>query len=579
MIFFDRLFPNKVAKIFLFFIVLFTILFSVHFQIVKTDPLLNYDDFSVVAPMNQVSTLHDYAILVKQNKILDRQPIRDFSFWVDYQIQKLTSFSIHHLTSLLIWSGIAVLLFYIFLLENISHAHAAIFVTLYTFHPSLTIAVSWVSARKHLLSTLFILGSTYLFIKYFKSSKKNLQFLITPSYTSIFLIAFFYLLSCLSQPINIAWPFWALLYCLYNQWPVQNKVLKNKIIFLFILLLLILIATALVNFHYYNDLYAERTSGISKFMSSDDNQISYKFLAIGASFFQTILPIWPTPSSYYPGSFKTIIGLMLFVIFLLIIFRNKDKPKRHELFLWLFFAALPLIVINAKMTNILGSDTYLLIPAVGIYMIFVRLFPINFYTKITSLAFIVFFIFNSNLVSHSFSSSKELWLMAQDNEESPIVIKNLAHAYLEEKDYKKSFELAVRVMDWNPSLPGFDIIYSSSLYNLPDMPDEQKIIWLDKALKIRPTSPYIKYYLSNIYFRQMNWNKADFYMRDISPEEYSLFGQHLSSVAADFFHRCQKASTIPLGQCSSLLEKIKSTNNATWNQELYSKHTKEILNI
>ena len=493
----------------------------------------------------------------KNGIIFDRQPIRDLSFWFDFQIKNFFNLSIFHAHNLIIW--ILILIFFYQILETISVNKKLnyILVCLYAYHPCLTVAVSWLSARKHLLSELYILAATYFFLK----SRKDLN------YKKISLIVFLYLLSCLSSPINIAWPVWLITYYIFIE-----KQKNRKILILTSALLGITLFIYILNTNYYNTIYLSQTQGITKYITNlDENLIALRINSIGASFFQSICPIWPTPAGYYPGSFKNIIGISLLVIFCFMIHKYTQKSKNKELWTWFLFSILPILVMNIKVTNLMGMDTYLLIPTLGIYVIISKILQENKWIYILSGCIFIFYIYNSHQVSYAFESEEKIWLLAQKNEETPHVIKSLAGIYLEKKDFAKSFELSIRLLAWNPNLQNTDILiaYSINEYNI--LSDNDKINYLNKALEKIPNGIYLNYLISKLYARENKWGLAFEHMMRINPKDFHSFNPKTSAVTGEFVYFCQKVEGVKSIRCQKIKEKIKEANLNLWNEEQYKK--------
>lgn len=562
--------PRWIPKTILFFLMLFAALFFTHINLVSNDLLQDYDDQIVVKPMANVITFSDYQVKLKSAEIYDRQPVRDLSFWIDYQFQKKIKLSIFHFHNLIIWFGITILFFYILIYEQISRLTSAFIVTLYAFHPCLTTAVSWVSARKHLLSTFFILSATLVFLKAFKTGKKDFQI----SSISILSISVLYFLSCFSQPINIMWPLWAFCFYFFN----KKNPSRKRFVILFALLFGISLLAYFINNQYYSTTYLIQSGGASKYVSATENELSLKILSVGASFFQIICPIWPTPASYYAGDTRNIVGVILLVLFGYYLFKTSTKKKRNEIYGWAIFSILPLFVMNVRVTNILGSDTYILIPTLGVYILVARTIKPNRWHYLAFSVLILFFVFTSNQVSNSWKSRKELWEYAHKNNETPTILKGLAAVYLLEKQYDLSFQYAAKLLKWNSSqMPGSDVIYVNSLSHLANVSAAEKIRLLEEGLKMAPASAVIKYTLAINYAHQKKWDLALKHMRAISAEDFKVFEEKIGNVSAEFYYYCLKVNNMKNESCSFIPEKIKKINSKIWNETQYNIKLGELL--
>jgi hypothetical protein len=200
---------NLITKRFdiLLFITLSLVIFFFQKDLIFNDPILNYDDHRLLDPLYQLNSLDPihYIELVKSGKILDVQPLRDLTFSLDIKIKSLTGFGTHHLQNSVIWIIIIFLFQELLGLLKITNPVKSVFLVLYGLNPCFWNAVCWISGRKHLLSTLFILLSTNIFLK---EIKKDNGFKLS----AILKIITLFILSCSSQPINIGWPIFILLF-------------------------------------------------------------------------------------------------------------------------------------------------------------------------------------------------------------------------------------------------------------------------------------------------------------------------------------------------------------------------------
>jgi hypothetical protein len=447
----------------------------------------------------------------------------------------------------------------------------------YAFHPCLTNALCWISARKHLLSTFYILAASVWFISFCKTKQtKNILIL----FFSITCICFLYLLACFSQPINIAWPIWCACYYYIHIQHDSKEPLQKYFLLLMSLLFTILFLTYFINNQYYSSTYINQTIGQPKYIDNQNNLFSYKILAIGASFFQLILPLWPTPSSYYPGSYKNLIGLVLFIISLFAIYKISNIDFKKHILTWVLFALLPLMVMNFKLTNIFGSDTYLLIPVLGCYTIFALIFSqiklpqLNylwiklFYVSMGTM--LIFYFYNSNQVSKSWETEKSLWTLAQQNEETPVVLKNLANYYLSQKNYEASFELAEKMWNWNPALRDADHLYAMAVYFHPKFTIENKIILLNKALIQTPRSAWLKYFIASLYASKQQWLQSYELMQTIQPIEFIIFSNEISVITADYIFFCKNSKIQLLDKCAKIQSELSNLHSNVWNESVFS---------
>jgi hypothetical protein len=565
-------------KTLVFFILIFAALMVVHHDLIRKDPLLDYDDDIVVMPMATVTSVGEYLAKVQSGEILDRQPVRDLSLWWDYQVEKFSGFSVHHLHNVLLWFCTAVFFFAVLGELAIPLTLRFFLVALFAFHPCLTEAVAWATARKHILSALFTLIATWCLLKSLKQEKLAGGVSTGREWKFLSGMILSYGLACFSQPINLGFFVWAILMIAFSWREIPAKSWWRRLLLLS-LFAGIFLATFAINYHYYNYFYLEQSYGVGKFtqMKGDlVSQSSFPILALGASYFQILIPIWPTPSSYYPGSARNLWGMMLLVLSLYAIYK---ASLRRKLVLWVLFAALPLLTVTVKMTNIFGSDTYLIISVAGVYLIIAHFIPQNKYTKY-AYAFlsglVVFFIYSSYQVAQSWISEKELWSFASQNEETPNTVKKMSHLYFLEKNYGKSFEQAIKLWDWNPFMSQADLVYGRAIYFYPQFSIVEKIEWLNRALKKMPYSIWLKYFLSSVYASQHHWSLAYQQLSQLELKDFQTFRGELSGVAAEYHYFCLKGSSRKKEECDSILVSISQKYEKIWKKSQFEKRWEEL---
>lgn len=562
---------------YLFFIIIFLSLFFIHSEIITKDPLLNYDDNYVVSPMQHVTGVKDYISKIKSGEIYDLQPIRDVSFYLDFKIKKILHISPHHFINLIIWMSILIFLFLLLTMQSVSPPIAYVLVSLYAFHPCFANALLWATARKHLLSTSFTLFATY-FILTTTASNSNKD--NGPSNKQIFLISLFYFLSCFSQPINILWPIWVLALIAFHYKDSYKKLFNSRWLIMFSLLTMTLLTCAILNYFYYTTVYVQQ-SGLTKFIENADNQISFKLLIVGRSFWQAIIPFWSTPTSYYPGSVLNILGIILTVIVTWAIYKTKKKI----LFIWLLFSVLPILVITMNVTNIFGSDTYILNTGIGVFIIFGII--INDYSSklhqrffqycslLAALLLLLIFIYTTSQISTSWLSDYSLFERASNSEATPLNLKNYIQNLLKNGEYKKSFALANQLIDWDPEGNNVDSIYLLSVYKYPDLNNQDKISLLENKNFIYKDSPWLKYYLASLYASQKNFQKSNEIIESISESALLRFKEDSPVVLAEFIYFCHMANK----NCLTIKNKftlVKKLSKPKWDEQKFQTRLKSL---
>ncbi len=290
---------------------------------------------------NTHSPLH-YLQNLLQFKTLDFQPLRDISLGLDLFLFNQYDLNTFILQNLLWWLGCVLVIQKILrkFFPDFSAKSILLATLIFAIYPIFIPTLAWGMARKHILCFFFTLLATHELL-----TKRN-----------VFYISLFYLLATLSQPIGILWPVWALSYLyFYEPQDVQN----SKKIFLSLGMILVTMIT--INTFYYRIsetflvLYPSKTS--TSFILGD------KLLAFGHYTFQIFFPYFQS-LNYSLGRPFTLMGLILLVIFVAISYKYSQSKK---ILLWLLFALLPLIVITTLPQMM--SDTYLLLPALGVFIV------------------------------------------------------------------------------------------------------------------------------------------------------------------------------------------------------------------
>lgn len=455
------------------------------------DPLLQRDDNILIDPLREVLSLGDYVKLIREGKIWDIQPLRDLSFYLNIIIEKYFGFGGFHLLNFMFF--ILMSLSFYNLLKTLKIIEGRLWITaLFICHPIIQTYMFWVSSRKHLLSTLFILLATNEILK----KKNRLKPLI------------YYFLSLLSQPINILWPSFKLADC-SNYKEIKNK-LKNLWLYIFVMLTM-----GFVNFYYYSIIYNQSDEKYLKFQSGFLEGFRTSLLGLGRSFAQIFFPLKISPI-YYLGSVLNIFGLLFLVLFSFFVYKAKIKNKS----LWTVFIISPLIVIYARMTNVFVSDTYLSIPLIGVLIFFGEFFKNHFkkaYTKIVVIIFCLFLFFQSFNYSKAWQDDFSLWEYAYSTEKTPQVLLNYGSELLKKEKYIEAFEVAKILFEWDKGRRHLPLLLSKSLYKLEELRPEKKVNLFEKYYL---DNPWYNYYYGAFLASMGNWNMAcDFYLRGLKRKE------------------------------------------------------------
>jgi hypothetical protein len=537
----------------------FGLILFIQYPLIVSDPILTYDDQVLVTPL--FSGLYpwrfSYYQAIFHSGIWDVQPVRDLSYSLDYFLNYFFNLKTFHLQNLLIWIGICYLFNRILLQLKIRFNLRISILILCLFYPIFWISVSWISARKHLLSAFFILISTLKVIES-KTKNENLSFLNQSK------IALAYLAACFSQPINIFWP----LFFIYS---FKNELKKYRILILSILGTGLI--TGIINLYYYSKIYP-LILNIPKFAASSDEHFSLKILGFSRSLFQIFIPFWATPTPYYQGSPQNILGIFFLTLTIWSLIKTRDSLIRS----FLIFSLLPLVVIFTQSTNIFGSDTYLIIPGFGFFII-ISLF-LNKKKIISNKTFsIIFFpylvscIYSCRVISLSNLNVKDLFYRAYQIEPTPFNLRTLLRETFKAKDYKNSKTYAMQLIQWDPYGPFNDNLFSSIVFSLPNIKDEEKIKILKNTLTTHKDLSWTTYNLAAIYAKNGYFQKSFELLNNLQTNDFYDFNEYLTEVMIDYLYFCKHSKN----NCTHVLNSIETLRlNKNWNEKKFEKRIKEL---
>jgi hypothetical protein len=459
---------------FIFFFVLFGSFFYLYFDYFREDPLLGRDDNLLVVPMMDIVSVKDYFQKVSNNTILDVQPIRDLTFWLNIKLRYLFGFSFFHLTNYVIFCFLIFLVFNLFEILFQNKYFPYVFSLLFAVHPIMVSSVGWVSARKHSLATLFILFSIIDFLKNKNLSLKS---------------CIFYVLSMLSHQIYCLFPLW-----IYVVSKIKGINLNKTKYLLMIFLGGIILAVAFYKTFLLNQgniVYGEKFSyfsNLSRFVLS----ISRSFVLI---FFPRVIA-----AAYYQGSIWNLVGIPVGVIFIFALFRNKLIVTRS--YTWLSLTILSFLPTVIAFVH----ETYLYLLLICSLVITAFCFE-SFQeglrkkiSKIIGFCFLVFFVLKTISVSPIWMSNARLWHYSYLNEKSPYNAIILS-------GYVKNEKTSIELLTWAAEY--FDFAYNAELipfftfkiYHTPKLSREEKIRIFKKH--------YLPHHIFNTYLALLNMQGKD----------------------------------------------------------------------
>lgn len=484
--------------------------------------------------------------MIEDGKILDVQPVRDFSYALDFLIESLTDVSFHHLQNFIIWILILIMLQKLMIHFDVCYKISLLTVSLFGLNPCFWNTVCWISGRKHLLSALFILGATLCLVGGLK--KNSLGFLKATCIILLNLLAIF------SHPINVGWCIFLTVYVLIT----KGKAGVFKQLYLILGVGCTSLFCVIVNYIYYSSVYVKAT-GHEKFSLEFDQEMSLRILSWGRAFFQIILSYWPVATPYYPGSYQNLFGLIFLTVICFVVYKVKDK----RLLSLLVYASLPLLVVTSKMTNIFGSDTYLISSGIGLYAIAAILLT-KFFERpkvnqkqilivyfILGINFVVFTLL-SREVSKSFQSSLNLFERSYETEPTPFNLRGYALELNKNNNYEKALEKMLFLLSWETYGKQNDLLFSTIIFNHKAWTPLEKIRILSSAYESNKNLVWVRYYISVLYASQNEPKKGIQTMNSLTAKDFSENGEKFKEVSRSFLHLCKEMNL----SCSDLELKI-----------------------
>lgn len=453
--------------------------------ILKTEILVR-DDRWLTAPLQNVHSLGDWWALIRSGNLPDFQPMRDLSYWLDWQVAgAMGTGPYFHLTNILIWWAILFLVWKIvlgifsgpeFRGLPVGVAPAAILVLLMAIHPVAVEPVAWVSGRKHLLSLLFTLIATRL----------TLLGPVTMPRAALIVAAF--AAGTLSQPINVLWPLWAVVFMITNETAAKAPIHRATMTFFAACLILITLAATAINMTVYQgvtwfdfqltphaEIYGKKLGGFRW------DEIDLSLLAVGRYFFNLLLP-FKIAHRYSPGSWANLAGLLMIPLACWAGWRL-DKGRR-TFWLWSLYAALPVVVVTAQLSDIFVADSYAFAALPGFLIASGVLIAQKTFKKLPVRWFVAavmgMALAQSILLSRSWLSAESLWQRSQAVEETPDSLYFTAGYLLNSGQHDESLARAKRLLVLSPGSGKTIRLYAFAVCDHPQMNRGEKLVQLDQ---------------------------------------------------------------------------------------------------
>ena len=283
-------------------------------------------------------------------------PVTWLSHMLDYEFYGLEPFG-HHLTSLLFHIINTLLLFGVLLKMTGALWRSGLVAILFALHPLNVESVAWVSERKNVLSTFFLLLTLWAYVKYV--DKKNAG--------NYLLVVLFLALGLMSKPMIVTLPFVLLL---LDFWPLKrfSEARPTRLILEKVPLFILLIGSCVATF------IAQRSGGAIR--SSEFSSLYFRIANALVSYFDYLRNmLWPSGLSVFyphPGNALPIwkplaCTIVLVVVTIWVVKEIRRAPYLAVGWFWYLGTLVPVIGI-VQVGEQAMADRYTYVPLIGIFI-------------------------------------------------------------------------------------------------------------------------------------------------------------------------------------------------------------------
>jgi hypothetical protein len=308
----------------IFFYLILLAYFFIYIQIIKNKESFYLDDSALIDPILKLKNLKN---ILFSKQTIDLQPLRDISYWIDYQVGLIfPQINAFKLTNVIIWALGCIQIRWIFkwYLESIfkitNRLYYEFLFAIFLLSPTASFSIGWASSRKHLLAFLFISIATNVLIRNFFSKRFMNVILILSLMASL-----------LSHPIYSMWWIWAIFIVYQIKGITYLK--QHKIIGFFIVILSL--GNLAANYFYYKFILAKADdyAGI---------HVPYTFdtlLDILRSFGQYVLNLIYFNGNtvlYTPENLLNLLGLIIFIIMIKVLISKRHEMASQNILVFMF---------------------------------------------------------------------------------------------------------------------------------------------------------------------------------------------------------------------------------------------------
>ena len=502
--------------------------FIAYMQVLKYGFITSFDDteyltsnWNIKAGLTKESIVWAFSTSYAANW----HPLTWLSHMLDYELYGMEPFG-HHLTSLIFHITNTLLLFGVPLKMTGALWRSGLVAILFALHPLNVESVAWVSERKNVLSTFFLLLTLWAYVKYV--DKKNAG--------NYLLVVLFLALGLMSKPMLVTLPFVLLL---LDFWPLKrfSEVRPTRLILEKVPLFVLLIGSCVATF------IAQRSGGAMR--SSEFSSLYFRIANALVSYFEYLRNmLWPSGLSVFyphPGNALPIwkplaCTIVLVVVTIWVVKGIRRAPYLAVGWFWYLGTLVPVIGI-VQVGEQAMADRYTYVPLIGIFIAIAWSLPEQIKTRKEKLLPILSGIVISLLialtwiqVSH-WKNSITLFKHAINVTDTKYLGVATIHAFLGDA-YHREGELGIAISEFKKSLD-LDPSHLYSLNNLAATLAEQGNLkeglgYAQKLSRLQPDYTPGLITMGNILEETGKLDQAQIYYEQVLERDSDSFENYLN---------------------------------------------------
>lgn len=484
------------------------ITFGVFLPVIHCD-FINYDDPAYVTENNVVQqglTWEGIVWAFESGHIANWHPLTWLSHMLDVQIFGMSAGG-HHFTNLVFHVANTLLLFSILTMATGALWRSAMVAVLFALHPLHIESVAWISERKDVLSTFFLMLSLGAYFRYAKTRSSQREAELPRRRGSYFLALIFFALGLMAKPMLVTLPF---LLLLLDLWPLERFSFSHFDAKSFRALLFEKLPFLALTFLFSTVTFLAQKGAMLSLVSTP---LSFRISNMLVAYCRYVAKlIWPTdlsilyPLQPWPAPIIFLAGLFLILVSFTAIRTVSRRPYFAVGWFWFLGTLVPVIgIVQVGVQSM--ADRYTYIPSIGLFIAVVwaiRDFPLNNFPRFLSCLAAVAIIGCVVTTSLNLRYWKNSILLFEHalavTKRNYIAHNNLGTALKEEgrrDEAMKHFEIALQL------LPN----YANARYNIAKMlgdegKTEEAIAGYEDTLRMNPDFGPAHYNLGNALMRK-----------------------------------------------------------------------------